>query len=88
MFIPFIFELNIYVALTLGIISALIFILGFIFKQENLIYIGFIFSVLIILIQTFYLWKELPWWVYILVLGIILIVVAFIKEINKNNKDS
>ena len=85
-FLSFIFNINIYVALTLGISSILVLIFGYVLNYKSFIYAGYIFTSLTIIIQTVHLWNKLPWWIYILILGIILLVIALVKELNKNKK--
>lgn len=82
-YLVFIFDINIYVAITLGIISILFIVLGTILKHKSFSYVGYISLILIIIIQTIHLWSKLPWWIYLLVSGIILVVVAAIKESKK-----
>ena len=82
-YLVFIFDINIYVAITLGIISILFIVLGTMLKHKSFNYVGYISLILIIIIQTIDLWSKLPWWIYLLVSGIILVVVAAIKESKK-----
>lgn len=82
-YLVFIFNINIYVAITLGIISILFIVLGTILKHKSFSYVGYVSLILIIIIQTIDLWSKLPWWIYLLVSGIILVVVAAIKESKK-----
>lgn len=82
-YIPFMFMSNIYVTITLGIISVILFVLGYVCNREPIVYTGFILTVLVVIINTFKLWSSLPWWVYMLIVGIILVIVALVKEIRK-----
>ena len=52
-------------------------------KHKSFNYVGYISLILIIIVQTIDLWSKLPWWIYLLVSGIILVVVAAIKESKK-----
>ena len=51
---------------------------------------AFIVSIVFILINMFLLtrrfWLSLPWWIYILGVGLILIVFAIVNEIHEKNK--
>lgn len=83
MFLLFIFKVNIYVGITLGVISLISIILGLIFKYKSYNYVGYVALGLTIIIQTISLWGSIPWWVYLLVTGIILVVVAAVIESKK-----
>lgn len=83
MFLLFIFDVNVYVGITLGIISLILIIIGLIFKYKSYSYVGYVSLVLTIIIQTISLWGSIPWWVYLLLTGIILVVVAAIIESKK-----
>ncbi len=83
MFLLFIFKVNIYVGITLGVISLISIILGLIFKYKSYNYVGYVALALTIIIQTISLWGSIPWWVYLLATGIILVVVAAIIESKK-----
>ncbi len=83
MFLSFISIINIYVALILGIIGVTILLLGYVYDYKMFIYTGYAFTFLNIIVQTSSLLKELPWWVYLLIAGITLLVIALIKEIKR-----
>lgn len=83
MFLLFIFNVNVYVGITLGIISVILIILGLIFKYKSYNYVGYVTLVLTIIIQTVNLWESIPWWIYLLLAGIVLVVVAAIIESKK-----
>lgn len=83
MFIIFIFNINLQVGLTLGIISVLSIIIGLVFKYKSYSVTGYVTLVLTVIIQTFELWGKMPWWVYLLITGIILVVLAALRESKK-----
>lgn len=83
MFVMFIFNINLQVGLTLGIISVLSIIIGLVFKYKSYSVTGYVTLVLTVIIQTFELWGKMPWWVYLLITGIILIVLAALRESKK-----
>lgn len=83
MFVMFIFNINLQVGLTLGIISVLSIIIGLAFKYKSYNITGYVTLVLTVIIQTFELWGKMPWWVYLLITGIILVVLAALRESKK-----
>lgn len=83
MFVMFIFNINLQVGLTLGIISVLSIIIGLVFKYKSYNITGYVTLVLTVIIQTFELWGKMPWWVYLLITGIILVVLADLRESKK-----
>lgn len=83
MFVMFIFNINLQVGLTLGIISVLSIIIGLAFKYKSYSVTGYVTLVLTVIIQTFELWGKMPWWVYLLITGIILVVLAALRESKK-----
>lgn len=83
MFLLFIFNVNVYVGVTLGTISLILIILGLIFKYKSYNYVGYVALLLTIIIQTVSLWKSIPWWLYLLMTGIIFVVIAAIIESKK-----
>lgn len=83
MFVMFIFNINLQIGLTLGIISVLSIIIGLVFKYKSYSVTGYVTLVLTVIIQTFELWGKMPWWVYLLITGIILVVVAALRESKK-----
>ena len=80
MFVMFIFNINLQVGLTLGIISVLSIIIGLVFKYKSYNITGYVTLILTVIIQTFELWGKMPWWVYLLITGIILIILAALRE--------
>lgn len=83
MFVMFIFNINLQVGLTLGIISVLSIIIGLVFKYKSYSVTGYAALILTVIIQTFELWGKMPWWVYLLITGIILVVLAALRESKK-----
>lgn len=83
MFVMFIFNINLQVGLTLGIISVLSIIIGLVFKYKSYNITGYVTLVLTVIIQTFELWGKMPWWVYLLITGIIFVVLAALRESKK-----
>lgn len=83
MFVMFIFNINLQVGLTLGIISVLSIIIGLVFKYKSYNITGYVTLVLTVIIQTFELWGKMPWWAYLLITGIILVVLAALRESKK-----
>ena len=83
MFVMFIFNINLQVGLTLGIISVLSIIIGLVFKYKSYNITGYVTLILTVIIQTFELWGKIPWWVYLLITGIILVVLAALRESKK-----
>lgn len=83
MFVMFIFNINLQVGLTIGIISVLSIIIGLVFKYKSYNITGYVTLVLTVIIQTFELWGKMPWWVYLLITGIILVVLAALRESKK-----
>lgn len=83
MFIIFIFNISLQVGLTLGIISVLSIIIGLVFKYKSYSVTGYAALILTVIIQTINLWSKMPWWVYLLITGIILVVLAALRESKK-----
>lgn len=82
-YLSYIFKIDILVAVTLGIISILLIILGTIFNYKSLSGVGYVGLLATVIIQTSFLWGKVPWWLYLLLAGIILIIYATIKESKK-----
>ncbi len=83
MFIIFVFNISLSVGLTLGIISVLVIFIGLVFKYKSYSITGYVALILIVIIQTINLWSKMPWWVYLLITGIILIILAALRECKK-----
>ncbi len=70
-------------AIILGTLSFISIIYGFISKQKSYFFTGLIVLLLNVLIQTRPYWGNMPWWVYLLVTGILLIGFASFNEYKK-----
>lgn len=80
MFLPFIFEINFIVMIVLCGVCLLLITIGKLLKYNSLLIIGFVFIILTIAIQTRHVWFFLPWWFYVLIIGIILVIISVIME--------
>ena len=84
-----IFREHIIFGIYVGLISLFLLIYSSIKNNNKSI---FIFSLVVFIINILYrlrsVWEQIPFWIYLLVAGIVIIVVATIKEIRKNNNDS
>ncbi|MDM5316244.1 hypothetical protein QUF49_09585 [Fictibacillus sp. b24] len=70
-------------AIILGTLSFISIIYGFISKQKSYFFTGLIILLLNVLIQTRPYWGNMPWWVYLLLTGILLIGFASFNEYKK-----
>lgn len=70
-------------AIILGTLSFISIIYGFISKQKSYFFTGLIVLLLNVLIQTRPYWGKMPWWVYLLLTGILLIGFASYNEFKK-----
>lgn len=78
------FEIDIIVALYIGIIALAMIVLGFIKKEYKTVYIeGIVFTILNLIIQLWEFWGLLPIWAYLLVGGLSLIGIVTYKELKK-----
>ncbi|OEH86986.1 hypothetical protein BHU72_01650 [Desulfuribacillus stibiiarsenatis] len=69
----------------LGILCLISIIGGFYKRKKSFFFIGIGTLGVNVLINTREYWGNLPWWAYLLAAGLILIVVASLNEIEKNN---
>ena len=83
MFLMHIFVNNLTVGITLGMISLILIIVGIKFKYKSYSIMGYISLILTVFVQTLVFWSKMPWWAYILIAGIILIILAAIRESKK-----
>lgn len=82
--ISLLFEIDIVVALYIGIVAFLMIVLGFINKEYKTIYIeGIIFTIANLIIQLWEFWGLLPIWAYLLLGGLSLIGIVTYKELKK-----
>jgi hypothetical protein len=70
-------------AIILGTLSFISIIYGFISRQKSYFFTGMIVLLLNVLIQTRPYWGNMPWWVYLLLTGILLIGFASFNEFKK-----
>lgn len=70
-------------AIILGTLSFISIIYGFTSKQKSYFFTGLIILLLNVLIQTRPYWGNMPWWVYLLLTGILLIGFASYNEFKK-----
>ena len=83
-----IFEVNVVVALYVGIIALAMIIFGFIKKEYKTIFAeGIVFLILNVVIQLWEFWGVLPVWVYLLVGGLSLIGIVTVKELSKSKEE-
>jgi hypothetical protein len=70
-------------AIILGTLSFISIIYGFVSRQKSYFFTGMIVLLLNVLIQTRPYWGSMPWWVYLLLTGILLIGFASFNEFKK-----
>ncbi|MFE1244245.1 hypothetical protein ACFW35_08960 [Fictibacillus sp. NPDC058756] len=70
-------------AIILGTLSFVSIIYGFLSRQKSYFFTGMIVLLLNVLIQTRPYWGSMPWWVYLLLTGILLIGFASFNEFKK-----
>ncbi len=61
-------------------------ILAFLMKWDHILYTSLICMIINIIFLTFEYWSQIPWYVYILIVGLALIVFAMLDEKRKMNK--
>ena len=59
---------------------------GYLLKDKALVVSNLLFIFINIVLVTSSFWLSIPWWLYILIIGIILILFAISNERRKNNK--
>lgn len=72
----------------MGIIGLVAVILGMNTRIKSYFFIGSGMILITLYTQTRPLWKSMPWWIYLLVAGVILITFASIHEWQKQNNQS
>ena len=83
-----IFEVNVVIALYVGIIALAMIIFGFIKKEYKAIFAeGIVFLILNLVIQLWEFWGLLPVWAYLLVGGLTLIGIVTVKELSKSKEE-
>lgn len=74
---------TVYDALILGSLALISIISGFVFRMKSFFFVGSGVLLLNVFIQTRPFWSRLPWWIYLLIAGIILITAASLNELQK-----
>ena len=74
---------TVYDAIILGPLSLSSMLGSMFFKQKSFFFVGAGVLLLNLLLQTKTYWGALPWWVYLLIVGSILIMVASYNEWHK-----
>ncbi|MCR5145760.1 MAG: hypothetical protein K6B70_00180 [Clostridia bacterium] len=83
-----IFEVNVVIALYVGIIALAMIIFGFIKKEYKAVFAeGIVFLILNLVIQLWEFWGLLPVWAYLLVGGLTLIGIVTVKELSKSKEE-
>lgn len=75
-------------ALVLGILSIISFLFGMRYQLKSYFFVGIGTLLFNLFYQTRTYWGDLPWWVYLLVVGIIFITIASYNEWKKQNQDA
>jgi hypothetical protein len=73
-------------AIIMGILSLFLIIGGMQLKIRSYFLVGTGTLLLNLFLQTREFWKSVPWWVYLLAAGLILIITASLNEMQKNGK--
>lgn len=82
------FEIDVVIALYIGVIALGMILLGVINKEYKAVYTeGIIFLILNLVIQLWDLWGMLPLWAYLLIGGLTLIGVVTFKELKKEKNE-
>ena len=83
-----IFEVNVVIALYVGIIALAMIIFGAIKKEYKAIFVeGIVFLIANLVIQLWEFWGILPVWAYLLVGGLTLIGIVTVKELSKSKEE-
>ncbi|MDN4072036.1 hypothetical protein [Fictibacillus terranigra] len=70
-------------AIILGTLAVIFILYGFVSKQKSYFFSGLIVLLVNVLVQTRPYWGNMPWWVYLLIAGILLIGFAGSNEYKK-----
>lgn len=73
-------------AILLGSLAVISIIGGFYFRLKSYFFTGIGVLLLNVILQTMPLWGNFPWWVYLLIAGSLLIVMASVYEMKKQGK--
>lgn len=77
---------TIYDALILGTLALVSMLVGMNIRLKSFFFVGLIVLLLNFLLQTKPFWGNLPWWMYLLIAGALLIIVASYNEWSKQKK--
>lgn len=82
--VKLIFEANLIIGLFVGIITLFLMILGILNEKYNQFFIiGLVFLILNLIVQLYDLWTKIPLWLYLLIVGLLIIAFVMYKEIAK-----
>ncbi|HWJ76943.1 MAG TPA: hypothetical protein VNR61_02570 [Niallia sp.] len=73
-------------AILLGSLAVISIVLGFYCRYKSYFFTGIGVLVLNVMLQTRPLWGNFPWWVYLLIAGAIMILIASMYEMQKQGK--
>lgn len=83
-----IFNNSLVIALYIGILGVLLALFGFLNENyKNLFNVGVFITVVNIIYQLRELWTMIPFWLYLLIFGLSLIVFVMVREVKKLDKD-
>lgn len=86
--IQVIFEIGIYTGIYVGIVGIIVIILGYLNKTNKALFnLGIIITVINIIYQLQNLWESIPFWLYLLIVGLGLILFVTYKETKKIDKE-
>lgn len=86
--IQVIFESGIYTGIYVGIVGIVVIILGYLNKTNKALFnVGIIITVVNIIYQLQNLWESIPFWLYLLIVGLGLILFVTYKETKKIDKE-
>lgn len=81
------FETGIYIGIYVGIVGIIVMLIGYFDKhQKGLFQLGIIVTIINILYQLGDVWESIPFWLYLLIVGLGLIGFVTYKELNKDKK--
>ncbi len=82
---PIIFTTDVAVGVFIGVVGIVLIIIGYSFDEFSPIFkFGIIVTVINIIIQLLELWKQIPFWLYLLVVGLGIIGFVMYREIKKS----
>ncbi len=78
---------GIWIGLYIGLLAIILILFSTYNKEyKKLFYLGIIITGLNIIIELQFYWQELPFWLYLLIAGIIIMMIATVKELKKNEE--